>query len=1326
MENTTNNNQWLIEIGDSDEYWAKYLENVPNMICISYKHLRTLARDGKVYGTMLQCKDIFELVCKTPLIMVLISLEANQRYKDTEVFQDILKICLDSPMSMGSWDSLAGIIVKKNKDLHLPENIYQILKRTRKLYQEKISDSASNVVNWRNNTIGHGVLRFENDDSYKKELTCLLKLLKEYFDGQKKYSIKGLYDNLYFFLGENRLTGEYWSDEVNEGNVQLAFNGIKTDTSNYIVNQNYKCYLFDAFYKSKRIVKYSSYIDGHSIIATNSYFSELANRVKMTKTTQKDIKSVYIKREEEKVLEYLNAPIDYVEPKWLIEALEKKMEDLGKGTIIIFMERGTGKSAFANQMNGLYHSSSLIPDAFSRSYHIQNAVLRGLSDFVNSINFGYRHSNNADADLYGSEKELPSISLKDENLQQSLAHFLNTYHCIYQRDYTILLLDGIDELTPDISDIINFLPSRELLDDGIFIVLLSRFEDETTVLGQSKEYIKKARNIADGIIKLSRKSKFNEDVLVQYIKRTSPDIGMNDIEPLILKSDYRFLYLKAILSVSGDYSLDNTSETSFISSFMDYVNSFYGINQQTKIKEIAVAMALFSNISLNDYKQYIACQEITYEFVGLFNNLLPLMTVTHQDGVTCYAFADQAYNEYIINSYPEVVQTVVNRFYVSFSEYLGIYLSGDRYENFEKESTFNSSEMNKDIVFFSKSIVEIWEKVPRQCMIADTKIPEKHILRLYANLVTDEWAKFGMGAYLRDSLRDSICMHLYVALLTNTVTGDNVCAKWVDHIIGHIDPEDDYAETTEWFLYRMAAEDLMECDSLDKYLLDYVTDHVNDIKDIKKWYWVFVKKCSNRTANALASSSHVDDFVEYLLESAAPIYYEEWFNALLSYDISDEIKARMTNKLENPSYGEKLDYDYYFEILEAAITILEDYSTSIKDDMGDVDEDNHGPIYTIFKKIGEGDEISNLLGKENMNRLYAAFISRLKYEREKGTFEEFICELYYFYPSTLSIIYEQYYGEKWPEKALEIIPDMISIEKKGYIFATQVLVDLILKIASWLEKEKRFAEEIGILEKLIDGIDGRHFLTCHTTNSFHYEKLMNSNGWGIAERYYPSDNTLYFLKLLYRLGFRELIKTLMDALELSCTAVEQTIYMDEELAIAHELQKYRFMQMRERLGYHSDFDEQVKKIVSSHRIYVLDELDKVSSNSMFPQIHHETELLLDYAWQTKQWNLGIEECNMILDAISEIEIRDNPDVVVQSIAILKDKIRRCKSLFLFMNGINDNSNIENSKSELISTYDLPRYTLFWCISMVFENKNATDSKKMEKILEETEIKLRFY
>lgn len=365
--------------------------------------------------------------------------------------------------------------------------------------------------------------------------------------------------------------------------------------------------------------------------------------------------------------------------------------------------------------------------------------------------------------------------------------------------------------------------------------------------------------------------------------------------------------------------------------------------------------------------------------------------------------------------------------------------------------------------------------------------------------------------------------------------------------------------------------------------------------------------------------------------------------------------------------------------------------------------------------------MAELLGEENIHRLYVAFINRLNYERERGNFEDFICELYHFNDHLLGKIYEQYYGEDWPEKAAVIIPDLISIEGGMYNFATNVLVDLMTKLADWLEKKNRFSEEIDILGKLMDGIDGRHFLIGHT-DLVNYDKLMDSSGWGIAERWYPTDNALYLLKLLNRLGLCENVKIWMDAMERSCSFVDEVIYKDERLTIAHELQKYRFLQVRKLLDYYSAFDDQVEELVSNHRVYILSELENISDNSAFGQIHYETELLLDHAWQIKRWDLGIEECDRLLNSILKIEERKNSDMVIQSVGVLKDKIKRCKALFLFMFGIGDNSETEVSKTELISSYDDPNYILGWCL-WIFEDEDATASEKMDKILEKIEIKL---
>lgn len=66
------------------------------------------------------------------------------------------------------------------------------------------------------------------------------------------------------------------------------------------------------------------------------------------------------------------------------------------------------------------------------------------------------------------------------------------------------------------------------------------------------------------------------------------------------------------------------------------------------------------------------------------------------------------------------------------------------------------------------------------------------------------------------------------------------------------------------------------------------------------------------------------------------------------------------------------------------------------------------------------------------------------------------------------------------------------------------------------------------------------------------------------------------------------------------------------MTIVHELQKYRFMQVRKSLDCCSAFDAQIEKLVSNRRVYILSELENISDNSAFGQIHYETELLLDH------------------------------------------------------------------------------------------------------------------
>ena len=584
-------NQWLINLSKTESVWATELNEVPSMIHFEYVQLESLAREGQVYGVLLQCKDTYEAILKIPVIMALVIIDSDSKYKDGDENAEIMKAFLESPMSMGNWDNLARVIVAKNKKLQLPESLIEILKRTRKLYSAEITTTVSNVVNWRNETIGHGALKFQDDVSYQEEVNNLLKLLKEYFDGIGKFSIKGLYDDCYFQCGENKLVAGCYERNIDNVSMSLHVAAQTFPVANYVNDCDLKWYLFESFYRRKNLVKYNSFIDGKNNTIQNKYFSDLFAKHVLQGSKASAVTSDYISREEDLILEYLHMPSDYVAPTRIVELLQEKMAKIEKGVITISMERGTGKSAFANQMSGLYHPKPLMKNSLSRCYHVSNAALRGLSDFTNSINNGFRHSFNPADDFWGSTEELPSLSLETDNPAESMAEFLNFYHEKYRKDYTILIIDGIDETTEQAERILDYIPSKDQLEDGVFVVLTTRFADEETVKGKSKKYIDKAAKLADSLLEVRRHDEINVDLLNRYIDHYTKTFKLAqniNKDEIIEKSDYRILYLRAYLGISDRVGLDNTNETKFIKSYMDYILSFYGISQKQTLKEIAV------------------------------------------------------------------------------------------------------------------------------------------------------------------------------------------------------------------------------------------------------------------------------------------------------------------------------------------------------------------------------------------------------------------------------------------------------------------------------------------------------------------------------------------------------------------------------------------------------------------------------------------------------------------------------------------------------------------------------------------------------------------
>ena len=172
MENEIRQNtDWLKALADDASLWEeRAFEVMPAVIAYEYKQLHKLAKAGNVYGTMLQMKDVCEIILKYPMILGLCILQTDNKPDDKQFYQElILGILEETSMVLGKWVGKVETLRKKQ----LPIILCNIINRTLDFWGHKIG-SHNDITNWRNQTIGHGVLRSEDNRDLQIEIKDLL------------------------------------------------------------------------------------------------------------------------------------------------------------------------------------------------------------------------------------------------------------------------------------------------------------------------------------------------------------------------------------------------------------------------------------------------------------------------------------------------------------------------------------------------------------------------------------------------------------------------------------------------------------------------------------------------------------------------------------------------------------------------------------------------------------------------------------------------------------------------------------------------------------------------------------------------------------------------------------------------------------------------------------------------------------------------------------------------------------------------------------------------------------------------------------------------
>lgn len=672
--------EWIKQLAENEQYFT---ENVlgsdsvwPTPIVKAYYDLLAFMKAGNVYGAVLQVRDLYETILKMPVLAAMIYICGTN--KQTILSDaDLLEKWVGKTLSLGDWEALAsGLINKKNLEKYsLTEIIVNVLNRTRKLINKRISSNYPNVANWRNEVIGHGALQFEDSSDYQEAFPGLMSNLKDYFEGNGK-DFRGcnqFYEKIIFKCDGSNLQGVNGYSLSADGNLSLEVEGVSIDVGAFA---QMRSFFFSTFYFKKGTVKYLDYKSGRDLIKRDTELNEYITAYrKANQNLEKKFTSKIVRRDEEQFLSMLSQPQGYIPPEYVFDQIKQFMDEKENGIILLLMERGMGKTAFANSLDSLYHdpSTSLIEDTVIRSYPLGNADLRGINDFINAINIVFTRAFDASNDFRFSGELKPEIDVCEDYPAETLANVLNAYQEIYSQEFGIynlmLILDGIDEVTINTGRILKYLPTSELLNEGVYIICTSRPQNENTVAVTAKKYIREVTENSDLCIEIKRDSTANRTLLEKYIRQEIPDIEQEALSVLLKRSEERILYLKVQLAlyksnIQGSEEVFSNDRTAL--NYVYLLLNRYNGQAKALFRKTAAMICLLGPITIKDYFEYISGDELTYGFIGALNDLLPILTVRGSDYGREYILANENYNKALAEEFHDEIVLLIDNIKTTF------------------------------------------------------------------------------------------------------------------------------------------------------------------------------------------------------------------------------------------------------------------------------------------------------------------------------------------------------------------------------------------------------------------------------------------------------------------------------------------------------------------------------------------------------------------------------------------------------------------------------------------------------------------------------------
>ena len=425
------------------------MNNIPYQIQKQRQQLQELTDSKALFGSMVKLRDVTEVMLRLPVLCAgAFILAKGGSEKELLTLELVRRDKIDSR----GWLQVANSI---HKNGNIPKPLKTIIDRVcHWITSEKLID-------WRHSEVAHGALKFNPDKAFVKDF------------GKKIKSLDKLL---------KQLEKDYKDISVSDNGSTVTYMGEALPVAPYIYSDSGEAYLFDTYRNGlakglcydlgvKRAMPSEAYVQAYMAQADRLQASGVTGEV--------------ITAEMSAAIDELNEAANFEYPTylrdWLVEGMNAGGSGITKGTLLLEMERGMGKSAFARALDGKSTDSSYqsfkIGDTFTRGYYCSRVGIRSKGDFL----FGVRNSlltDEKDQLLYSSDEKIPSLS--ENGTPEDFAALLNWCRDHVSEKRLLLIIDGIDEIPAEHSDILKMLPTAEMLKDGVYILITCRSKEQVT------------------------------------------------------------------------------------------------------------------------------------------------------------------------------------------------------------------------------------------------------------------------------------------------------------------------------------------------------------------------------------------------------------------------------------------------------------------------------------------------------------------------------------------------------------------------------------------------------------------------------------------------------------------------------------------------------------------------------------------------------------------------------------------------------------------------------------------------------------------------------